>query len=677
MSTRAAYTVSNSTNNSSLRLASLVAELEILDVDEVNLLTFSASCSSGALGLKWPTSSYALSFASSTRLSIEATGTLKNLNALLSDLTYTSAVGTGSKTAPNPTVALTVVDGSLSNTKELTMSVSPQPHAPAITLPAAVSTAEDSAVVIGASVNSEDLASIDAITISLSAAQGTVSVSSGAVVDVLYSAGSSDTFEKSVSFRASVADANAILASLSYTPSIDGNSIVSGQDTVTLTATDTKSIPTQVTSASTLVTVGAVNDPPVVIVSGSVATDKATQVALTDLIAFSDAEAAGLYTATMTATFGSLKLPSTTGLYTSSSGWSTSLTFSGSMDNLNAAVRKALFKPVATFVGMESLTITITDPDGSTLSATVAVTVNDVNDLPVISLPATTVSMDEDTVYTLSGVSLSDSDSPDLKVTLSATQGALACPGESSSSSACEFLGTVSEVNDKVKATTFMPPADFNSVQARSLPSVTVTVFDTKTTSASSIMSIYVNPVNDAPEVSAPASLVVSASGETDIYSVTVSDVDADEGGGSIVSVTVTTSAGTLTLAKLAGLASGDAQVLSTSVGTASLVIRGTLASVNAAMSPLTYAPSSTSSYASETITIAIDDEGNTGGSSLLDSATVDLVVSSSATDSVTPTLSTPTSSTLVEDTAIDFTGFSITSPAAGEGPRRRIYEIY
>ncbi|MBX9582155.1 MAG: hypothetical protein K2X87_17765 [Gemmataceae bacterium] len=124
---------------------------------------------------------------------------------------------------------------------------------------------------------------------------------------------------------------------------------------------------------------------------------------------------------------------------------------------------------------------------------------------------------------------------------------------------------------------------------------------------------------NQAPTVSAPGpqttagTLTFSAANGNPI---TVADPDA---GSAAVKLTLAADAGTLTLATTAGLTfiTGD--------GTAdpTMTFTGTLASLNAALAGLTYSRP-TGAYASATITVTVDDQGNTGtGGPLTATATV------------------------------------------------------
>lgn len=201
-------------------------------------------------------------------------------------------------------------------------------------------------------------------------------------------------------------------------------------------------------------------------------------------------------------------------------------------------------------------------------------------------------------------------------------------------------------------------------------------MYDTQTSFTSSTLSVYVTPVNDAPTLTVPSSVVISTSSNTDIYSVSIADVDAGESTDEVLTLIISATTGTITLSSLTGLASATATPLSTSKGYPSISFRGTIDSINAAISPISYTPSS-STYSSESITVTVDDEGNTGdGSALTASATTTLKMSTSSTDVDTPTLSIPPSSAILEDSEFHFTQFSVSSPSSAEESTMAYYTI-
>ncbi|WP_372024112.1 cadherin-like domain-containing protein [Tistrella mobilis] len=131
--------------------------------------------------------------------------------------------------------------------------------------------------------------------------------------------------------------------------------------------------------------------------------------------------------------------------------------------------------------------------------------------------------------------------------------------------------------------------------------------------------AITISAVNDAPELTAPASIDVTEDTETALTGISISDADA---GSSDVTVTFTVGEGALAATSTVDVTVG---------GTATaLTLTGTVADINAFISGsgLTFTPDAEAS-GDVTLTIDVDDGGNTGsGGAQTDTATVTLSVS-------------------------------------------------
>ena len=127
-----------------------------------------------------------------------------------------------------------------------------------------------------------------------------------------------------------------------------------------------------------------------------------------------------------------------------------------------------------------------------------------------------------------------------------------------------------------------------------------------------------VTPVNDAPSITAPASIGVSEDLPSAITAILFDDVDAGSG-----SVTATFAVASGTLAATSG---GNVAVSGS--GSGSLSLSGTLADLNAfiAAGGLSFTTASNAT-ANVTLSVGIDDGGNTGGGALSDATTVTLAV--------------------------------------------------
>ena len=117
-------------------------------------------------------------------------------------------------------------------------------------------------------------------------------------------------------------------------------------------------------------------------------------------------------------------------------------------------------------------------------------------------------------------------------------------------------------------------------------------------------VAITVTPVNDAPEITAPA-LASVAEDQNFNFGSTISINDIDLASGTAI-MTLKVEHGVLTLGSTSGLTSVTGDV------TGSITIEGDIASLNAALNGLIY-NSNDNFYGSDTLAITIDDQGNTG----------------------------------------------------------------
>ncbi|MDO9368144.1 MAG: tandem-95 repeat protein [Sphingopyxis sp.] len=189
---------------------------------------------------------------------------------------------------------------------------------------------------------------------------------------------------------------------LTYTPNANFN----GTDTITYTVSDGKG---GTTTASVTVTVAPVEDPPVNSVPGNqnVTEDDALifAAATGNAIRISDPEG-GIQIVTLNATNGSLTLSGTAGLtFTQGDGTADgTMTFSGTIAAINAALEGARYVPVADYNGPAQVTIrTTTNLQALTDFDTINITVT-----PVADIAPDTATTNEDTPVTID-VSSNDS----------------------------------------------------------------------------------------------------------------------------------------------------------------------------------------------------------------------------------------------------------------------------
>ncbi|EOD9427909.1 Ig-like domain-containing protein, partial [Vibrio harveyi] len=327
------------------------------------------------------------------------------------------------------TISYTISDGQLTDDATVAVTVNPVNDAP-VAVNDAVSTDEDTAVTIDVLTNDSDLEN-DQLTItnaSVPAEQGTVAIVDGKLV---------------------------------FTPAENFN----GDATISYTISDG-----QLTDDATVaVTVNPVNDAPVA-VDDTVTTDEDTAVTIDVLANDSDPENDQL-------TITNASVPAEQGTVTIVDG-------------------KLVFTPAENFNGDATISYTISDGQ-LTDDATVAVTVNPVNDAPVAVND--TVATDEDTAVTID-VLANDSDPENDQLTITNAS----VPAEQ---------GTVTIVDGKL---VFTPAENFNGDAT-----ISYTISDGQLTDDATV-AVTVNPVNDAP-------VAVNDTGATDEDTAVTIDVLAND----------------------------------------------------------------------------------------------------------------------------------------------------
>lgn len=331
------------------------------------------------------------------------------------------------------------------------------------------------------------------------------------------------------------------------------------------------------------------------------------------------------------------------------------LIIEGSQEDINSVLATLEYTPPENFNGSASITlfvddlgsngdtpndanITPGDPEDSlTDTATVNITINAVNDPPVLTTPDPDDfnEVDEDTSVKIPGLSLSDVDADpgELSVTLAVNFGTITLAdtagitfqaGTSNGDATVTFTGTQAALNNALASVCYQGNLNANDVNNGVQETLTFTVDDQGNTGApgddltvTETVQFNVNPINDAPTVAAPADQTINEDNSLDFSAangtaITVADVDANEdpdANDRDVQITLGVANGALTLGSTAGLVLVDGE------GTdGTLVFQGTLAEVNAALDTLTYTPDENFN-GQDTLDIRIDDLGNFGDS--------------------------------------------------------------
>ncbi|BDI05077.1 VCBS domain-containing protein [Sphaerotilus microaerophilus] len=171
------------------------------------------------------------------------------------------------------------------------------------------------------------------------------------------------------------------------------------------------------------------------------------------------------------------------------------------------------------------------------------------------------------------------------------------------------------------------------------------------TTALSVASTVTVGAVNDTPTITAPASVSIAEDVATAVTGISFSDVDA---GSSSVTATFTVPTGSLSATSSGGVTVAGS-------GTGSMSLSGSISNINAFIAGSNLSFTTASNAASNvTLTVSIDDGGNTGadpglsGTGSSEAATTTVTLAVSAVNDA-PTNTVPAAQNTLMDTAVTF----------------------
>ncbi len=436
------------------------------------------------------------------------------------------------------------------NTVVLSQAITAVNDAPVNTVGGDLTVAEDSGAtnVTGMSISDVDAnAATDVFTVTLDVLHGTLNLNTGVPSGV--TAGNvTGNGTATIVLTGTINQVNTTLAAaggLTYTPTGNYN----GSDRVQITTNDggatgqdpglTGTATSEQDQDSKTITVTAVNDPVTGTAPATATLDEdSTNVAITGMsIADIDATLApsGVYEVTLTSTNGTMTLTTSTGL-TFSAGSATAsatMTFHGTLADINTALATAKYTPTPNFAGAATITLFVTDTFGAVVATgtgaatndtdVINVTVNAVNDAPVNSVPLVAQNVNEDNTLVFNSgngnlITVSDADSAlgDLSVTLTVLHGTLLLGGNASltgetgdGTSSITISGALAAINNALNGLSYTPAQHYNGPDT-----LTITTNDNGNTGSDpglsggandeqdqDVVSINVAAQNDSPVV--------------------------------------------------------------------------------------------------------------------------------------------------------------------------------
>jgi len=483
--------------------------------------------------------------------------TVPAVKALIQSLAYEN---TSDTPVGDRTIAITVNDGDsaagTSKAVETILSITPENDAPTVTAPAIGAIDEDASFTF-AGTNLITIADPDAgnnpVKLTLVATGGTMTLSGTSGLTFVENDGTDDT--RSV-FTGTLVSINNALNGMVF----ESNQNFNGDASVQITIDDQGNTGfggSKQDTQSVAITVAAINDTPTITSSNSLTLDEDTDLIFTGnkSIRVTDVDSSGQKVqATLNVNKGRLTLNGdVTGLeFVSGSGVnSRTMTFKGTVADINAALDGMVYRGNANFNSSDTLTLEINDlgntGEGGELTTRkeIDLTVNAVNDAPVNIMPGSQTVDEEATLILNRGmgnaIQVSDVDADEstgvAQVTVTAGNGVLTLAqtiglsflnGDGTTDSTMTFSGSLEALNAALNGMAYRGNKDFFGQDA-----ITVTTSDLGHTGKpgtlidSDKLTVTVKNLNDTPTISGipPVSVV---EGNTYSFTPTAQDIDGD-----------------------------------------------------------------------------------------------------------------------------------------------------
>ncbi|UYQ95576.1 gliding motility-associated C-terminal domain-containing protein [Chitinophaga horti] len=609
---------------------------------------------------------------------IVATGTIADLTTKINagGLVFTPASNDVQAVTINVTLddlGNTGTGGAKTATTAIAYTITAVNDAPVNTVPALINVVEDQASQLtGISVSDVDAGNA-AIRITLSVTSGTLAATSGSGVTV----GGTAT---ALTLTGSGTNLNAFIAAgnVTFTATTDADvtmNVLTSDEGNTGGAAETD------TDAITL-RPSAVNDAPTINITVNTRTmSEDGTLAVTGVVLGDEDAAAAAITVTYTASAGTFTAATSGGVTVSNNNTGT-VTLTGTLGALNAylsAGSNITYNAAVNANGSQQLNVTVDDGgntgSGGALSASanIDVTITAINDAPTVAAPAN-ILVTEDTPLGISGISFSDGDAAagTVSVTFSVPGGSFTGTSAGgvtvagSGTGTLTLTGSINDINSWITGN-FLQYAP--AAQANGNVTMTVTINDNGLTGtdpggasptseeATATVVLNISAVNDAPVITAPATITGTEDAVLSLPGISLADVDADP---SVVTMTWIVPSGTLN-------ASNGGGVTVTGSGTGTLTLNGTQTAINAFITANNVTYTSPLNVNGDIIlTLNATDNGATGSGGTLNATPVTVTLQFTAVNDA-PTIPTaPATFAVSEDVTTPLTGLSFADTDAG-----------